>query len=115
LSEASGGEGRPDITLFLRNNVCVVIELKYSYPRKKSKKASEGTSGARKLAKKKAKEKELSAALDIAEEQIRRNDYAGPYRAARWEVICLALAIRRRTQVRARFIDTGAANGPNGA
>ncbi|MDR1313915.1 MAG: ATP-binding protein [Deltaproteobacteria bacterium] len=105
LSEASGGGGRSDITLFLRNKVCVVIELKYSYPRKKGKKAAGGTGDARKLEKQKAKEKELSAALDVAEEQIRVKDYAGPYRAARWEVICLAVAIRGRTQVSARFVD----------
>jgi hypothetical protein len=106
LSEASGGEGRSDITLFLRNDVCVVIELKYSYPLKKGKQAAGGTGETRNLSKRKAKEKELSASLDIAEEQIRVKDYAGPYRAARWEVICLAVAIRGRTQVAARFVDT---------
>ncbi|MDR1312307.1 MAG: ATP-binding protein [Deltaproteobacteria bacterium] len=114
LSEASGGEGRSDITLFLRNKVCVVIELKYSYRRKTGKKTAGGTNEARKLAKKKAKEKELSAALDIAGEQIRSRDYAGPYRAARWKVICLAVAVRGRTQVEARFVDTEDANGPTG-
>jgi hypothetical protein len=106
LSEPSGGEGRSDITLFLRNEVCVVIELKYCYRRKTGKKSAGGTDEARKMAKQKAKEKELSAALDIAEEQIRVKDYAGPFRAARWEVICLAVAIRGRTQVAARFVDT---------
>ncbi|MDR1315049.1 MAG: PD-(D/E)XK nuclease domain-containing protein [Deltaproteobacteria bacterium] len=115
LSETSGGEGRSDITLFLRDKVCVVIELKYSYRRKAGKKTAGGTNEARKLAKKKAKEKELSAALDIAEEQIRSRDYAGPYRAARWKVICLAVAVRGRTQVEARFVDTEVANGPTGS
>jgi hypothetical protein len=112
LSEPSSAEGRSDITLFLRNDVCVVIELKYSYRRKTGKNAVWGTGEARKRAKQKAKDKELSAALDSAEEQIRGKDYAGPYRAARWEVICLAVAIRGRTQVAARFVDTENANGP---
>jgi hypothetical protein len=115
LSEPSSGEGRSDITLFLRNDVCVVIELKYSFRRKTGKKSSGGTSAARKLTKQKANDKELSAALDIAEEQIRAKDYAGPYRAARWEVICLAVAIRGRTQVAARFVDTENVNGPTGS
>jgi hypothetical protein len=114
LSEPAGGEGRSGITLFLRNEVCVIIELKYSYRRKTGKKASGVTNEDRKLAKKKAKKNELSAALDRAEEQIRGRDYAGPYRAARREVICLAVAIRGRTQVDARFVDTDVANGPTG-
>jgi hypothetical protein len=115
LSESSGGEGRPDITLFLRNKVCVVIELKYCYPLKHGNNNAAGeTNDARKLAKMHAEEKELYAALDIAEEQIRRKDYAGPYRAARWEVIYLAVAIRGRSQVAARFVDTESANVPTG-
>ncbi|MDR1166248.1 MAG: ATP-binding protein [Deltaproteobacteria bacterium] len=115
LSEASGGEGRPDITLFLPNEVCVVIELKYRHRGKTTKTVAGGASGARKLDKKKAKDKELAAALDISEERIRDRDYAGPYKAARREVICLAVAIRGRTQVAARFLDAEAIDGSNGS
>jgi hypothetical protein len=101
--------------LFLRNDVCVVIEMKYCYRRKTVKKAAGGTSEAGKLSKMKAKDTELSAALDSAEEQIRAKDYAGPYRAARREVICLAVAIRGRTQVAVRFVETEDANGTTGS
>ncbi|MDR1166109.1 MAG: ATP-binding protein [Deltaproteobacteria bacterium] len=115
LSETSGGEGRPDITLFLPNEVCVIIEMKYRYRDTTTKKVAGSASGARKLDKKKAKDKELSAALDFAEEQIRDRDYAGPYRAAKREVICLAVAIRGRTQVAARFLVTEATDGSSGS
>ncbi|MDR1312952.1 MAG: hypothetical protein LBQ12_04455 [Deltaproteobacteria bacterium] len=57
----------------------------------------------------------MSAALDIAEEQRRFKDYAGPYRATRWELIRLAVAIRGRTQVAAGFVDPENANGPTGS
>jgi hypothetical protein len=54
---------------------------------------------------KKRRAKELSAALDSAEEQMREEDNAGPHRAAKHKVICMVLAIRGRTEVALRFID----------
>jgi hypothetical protein len=114
MSENSGGEGRSDITLLLHDNICIVIELKYCRPSKKSRNASVKTNGGKKRAVKgkrseesteKRKHKELNAALDRAEEQIRKRDYAGPHRANQYKVVCLALAIRGRTEVAARFLD----------
>jgi hypothetical protein len=106
LSEVPGGEGRPDITLFLNNGVCVVIELKHRHVVKTACKDGPGGEADRKLADDAAQEKDLSAALDAAEAQIRNMDYAGPYRAARYKVICLAVAVRGRTEVAARFVET---------
>jgi hypothetical protein len=106
LSEVPGGEGRPDIALFLRNDVCVVIELKHRHVGKSAFKDGAVGETDRKLAEDAAREKDLSAALDAAEAQIRDMDYAGPYRAAGYEVICIAVAVRGRTEVAARFVET---------
>jgi hypothetical protein len=114
LSETPGGEGRSDITLLLHDNVCIVIELKYCRPSKMSSGAAAIGDGVRDRAEKKKrreelkekiKEKELNASLDDAEEQMRKIDYAGPHRANQYTVICLALAIRHRTEVAARFVE----------
>jgi hypothetical protein len=104
MSEASGGEGRSDITLFLNDDVYIVIELKCCALSRLSRVAWQDA--AEKIsADEKMREKEISAALDIAEDQIRKRDYAGPYRAMRHKVICMALAIRGRTDVAVRFVE----------
>ncbi|MDR1312553.1 MAG: ATP-binding protein [Deltaproteobacteria bacterium] len=105
-SEAPGGEGRPDITLLLHNDVCVVIELKHLRVGKTALKSGGDGETDRRLAEGAAKDAELSAALDAAEAQIRNMDYAGPSRAAGYKVICLAVAVRGRTEVAARFVET---------
>ncbi|MDR1080532.1 MAG: PD-(D/E)XK nuclease domain-containing protein [Deltaproteobacteria bacterium] len=112
ISEASGGEGRSDITLFLNDGVCIVIELKYVPSTRTPNialKKNDGKDRAEKKRSEKAKEKrrvkELSAALDSAEKQVRDKDYAGPYRATQHKVICMAMAIRHRTEVAVRFFD----------
>ncbi|MDR1312965.1 MAG: ATP-binding protein, partial [Deltaproteobacteria bacterium] len=105
-SEVPGGEGRPDITLFLHNDVCVVIELKHRRVGKIPYSGGWDGETDRRLAETAAKDNELSAALDAAEAQIRNMDYAGPYRAAGYKVICLAVAVRGRTEVAARFVET---------
>ncbi|MDR1082132.1 MAG: hypothetical protein LBQ79_14550 [Deltaproteobacteria bacterium] len=92
-SEASGGEGRSNITLFLNDNVCVVIELKFRSPSRLSLEAGQDA-GEKISAEVKMREKEFFGALDSAEDQMRNNDCAGPYRATRHKVICMALAIR---------------------
>jgi hypothetical protein len=115
LSEVSGAEGRADIVLSLHNGVRVVIELKYRYPDKTAYKAFEDGEADPELAKIKAKEKELPAALDSAEAQLRSGDYAGPHRAARHKVICLAIAILGRSDIAARFVDPEDARDPAGS
>ncbi|MDR1081293.1 MAG: ATP-binding protein [Deltaproteobacteria bacterium] len=103
-SQGSGAHGMSDITLFLTDRVRVVIELKYCsadsdvsdyYSSQAGKAQSENERSA----------KEFTAALDRAEKQIIANDYAGPYRANRCEVICMALALRGRDEVKVRFLD----------
>ncbi|MDR1314968.1 MAG: hypothetical protein LBQ12_15075, partial [Deltaproteobacteria bacterium] len=106
LNEVPGGGGRPDIALFLRNDVCVVIELKHRHAVKTAVKDGAGGEADRKLAETAAKDNELSTALDATEAQIRNMDYAGPFRAAGYKVICIAAAIRGRTEVAARFVET---------
>ncbi|MDR1041140.1 MAG: ATP-binding protein [Deltaproteobacteria bacterium] len=94
LSEVTGSDGRSDMTVFLKDMIRVVIELKYIKTDKTRDKSDEGRG-----------ELELASALDDAENQIRANDYAGPHRTAGCKVICLALAIRSRNEVEARFFD----------
>ncbi|MDR1313957.1 MAG: PD-(D/E)XK nuclease domain-containing protein, partial [Deltaproteobacteria bacterium] len=106
LSEVPGGEGRPDITLFLHNDVCVVIELKHRRVGQIPYTGGGDGETDRRLAETAAKDDELSAALDAAEAQIMKMDYAGPYRAAGYKVICLAVAVRGRTEVAVRFVET---------
>ncbi|MDR1164271.1 MAG: ATP-binding protein [Deltaproteobacteria bacterium] len=96
-SQGSGAHGRPDITLFFNGNIRVVIELKYCYPDKLTYDAINNDED---LA-----SKELLTALDKGEKQIIEKDYAGPYRANRCQVIGLAIALRGRDEVAARFID----------
>ncbi|MDR1082238.1 MAG: PD-(D/E)XK nuclease domain-containing protein [Deltaproteobacteria bacterium] len=110
MSEASGGEGRSDITLFLLDKTCVVIELKYCAPSSRHLDASDGGDQEKQLVEETRKEKDLTTALNSAEEQMRKKDYAGPYRATGHKVICMALAIRARTEVAVRFVDIQTAN-----
>jgi hypothetical protein len=113
LGETSRGKGRSDITLFLQNNVCVVIELKYCTSSELYRRCVVNTNHKKNRAYKKAKEKarkmrrekELSASLDSAEDQMRNNDSIGSYRATQHTVICMALAIRGHTEVAVRFVD----------
>jgi hypothetical protein len=56
--------------------------------------------------------KDLYADLDDAEKQLRRCKYGESLMAISNDVICLALAIRGRTQVAARFVEPGETGGP---
>jgi hypothetical protein len=92
ISEVPGALGRSDMAVFLKDMVCVAIELKYRL----AGLAKDNDDLA---------EKDLIAALNDAEIQIREKEYAQALSAISRNVICLALAIRGRTQVAARFID----------
>jgi hypothetical protein len=92
--------------LFLHNDVCVVIELKHRHIGKIPYTGGGDGETDRRLAETAAKDNELSAALDAAEAQIRNMDYAGPFRAAGYKVISLAVAVLGRTEVAARFVET---------
>ncbi|MDR1079384.1 MAG: PD-(D/E)XK nuclease domain-containing protein [Deltaproteobacteria bacterium] len=104
-SEGTCAHGRNDITLFLNNNVRVVIELKYCRPAKSIKMDSNTVNPDKAHTDSNIAAKEISVALDRAEKQIRKQDYAGPYRSANCKVLCLALALRGRDQVGVRFFD----------
>ncbi|MDR1041489.1 MAG: AAA family ATPase [Deltaproteobacteria bacterium] len=111
LSQASAVHGRSYIVLSLNHKVRVVIELKYCCTDRNvvegrdGGKASRDGNVAKGLKEKGRAERELSASLDEGEKAIRVKDYAGLYRAARYAVICLAVAIRGRDEVGARFVD----------
>ncbi|MDR1038734.1 MAG: ATP-binding protein [Deltaproteobacteria bacterium] len=94
LSEATGSDGRSYMTVFLKDMIRVVIELKYLKSDKTKAKGNEG-----------GEAQEFAAALDDAEKQIKVNDYARPHRAAGCKVICLALAICGRNRVAARLFE----------
>jgi hypothetical protein len=103
-SEGSGAIGRDDIALYLNDRFRAVMELKYCHAYNTENEGDavkadcEGKEAERKA-------KEMSAALDRAEKQMRDKDYAGPYRAAGCTVTCLGVAIRNRNQVEVRFFD----------
>jgi hypothetical protein len=97
LSETGSSDGQADISLFLENKIRVVIELKY---RRAEDSADEGES--------KRSDRALSSALDDAENAIITKDYTGPFRANAKKIICLALAVRGRHDVAARFLDSEA-------
>ncbi|MDR1166236.1 MAG: ATP-binding protein [Deltaproteobacteria bacterium] len=101
LSEISAGDGRSDIVVILENKIRVVIELKYRR-----------AYGKREISDVNRAAKELAAALDDAEKQIKEKDYAAPHRAANREVILLALAIRGKDQVAARFVTPEKSDSP---
>jgi hypothetical protein len=109
LSQGSGAHGRSDIVLSLNHKVRVVIELKYCKTDMNSGEDDGNkttmSSKERERAEKERSERELSASLTEGEKAIRVKDYAGPFRAARCVVICLAVAIRGRDEVAARFIE----------
>jgi hypothetical protein len=104
-SQGAGAHGRNDIVLFLNKKLRVVIELKYCKTDESSKVNGDVMNPDNVQAKKHSAAKELSAALDRAEKQVIKQDYAGPYRAANCKVICMALALRNRDQVAVRFFD----------
>ncbi|MDR1038618.1 MAG: ATP-binding protein [Deltaproteobacteria bacterium] len=96
MSETSGSHGRPDMAVSLKGRVRVVIELKYRHAGK--------TDDDEDPAVKVIATKDLDSALDDAESQIRSGKYGESLMAISDRVICLALAIRGRTQVAARFV-----------
>ncbi|MDR1081447.1 MAG: ATP-binding protein [Deltaproteobacteria bacterium] len=101
-SQGAGAHGRNDIALFLNDKFRVVIELKYCALRMLTDKG--GKSGNESKMKERL-EKVIEEALDRAENQMRRKDYAGPYRAAGCRVTCMAVAIWDRDKVAVRFLE----------
>jgi hypothetical protein len=97
LSETGSSDGQADISLFLENKIRMVIELKY---RRAEYSADEGES--------KRSGRALSSALDDAENAIITKDYPGPFRTNAKKIISLALAVRGRHEVAARFLDSEA-------
>ncbi|MDR1038401.1 MAG: ATP-binding protein [Deltaproteobacteria bacterium] len=95
LSETGSSDGQADMSLFLENKIRVVIELKY---RRSKDSEVEGESERSRRA--------LSSALDDAENAIITKDCPGPFRANAKKIICLALAVRGRNEVAARFLDS---------
>ncbi|MDR1038647.1 MAG: PD-(D/E)XK nuclease domain-containing protein [Deltaproteobacteria bacterium] len=94
-SQESGARGRSDIAVFLNDKIRIVIELKYCKSNKKIVTAAD----------EERSNKELTVALNKAQKTIRDKDYAGPFRAARCVVICMAFAIRGRDEVAVRFFE----------
>ncbi|MDR1041599.1 MAG: AAA family ATPase [Deltaproteobacteria bacterium] len=94
LGETAGSIGQADMALFLNDKIRVVIELKYRHEDTDADEKDPGRAT-----------KDLSSALDEAETAIREKEYDGPFRLFAKEVICLALAVRGRNKVAARFID----------
>jgi hypothetical protein len=95
LSETGSSDGQADMSLLLEDRIRVVIELKY---RRAKDSADKGKSERSYMA--------LSSALDDAENAIIAKDYPGPFRANSRKIICLALAVRGRNEVAARFLDS---------
>ncbi|MDR1035567.1 MAG: ATP-binding protein [Deltaproteobacteria bacterium] len=100
LSETDSSKGQADMSLFLEDKIRVVIELKYRWG---NCSAAEGSASE---AESQRSERDLSSALDDAETAIRTKDYPGPFRANAKKIICLALAVRGRDEVAARFMDS---------
>jgi hypothetical protein len=102
LSETGGSWGQADMALFLDGKIRVVIEVKYR----------KGTGSVVKEelnpAELKRSDREIVSALDDAENAIRTKDYQGPFRVNSRKIICLALAVRGRDEVAARFLDSAA-------
>jgi hypothetical protein len=97
MSETPGAHGRADMAVFLNDRVRVAIELKYRHANPDEEKDDPAV--------KAVATKELAASLDDAERQMTEGEYGESLRAISNKVICLALAIRGRTQVAARFVD----------
>ncbi|MDR1040170.1 MAG: ATP-binding protein [Deltaproteobacteria bacterium] len=102
LSEIRSGLGRSDMVLFLEDGVRVVIELKYRRGEETDSMEDDTDLSV----------KDFIATLDSAEKQIRERDYSGAHRLNAMEVICLALTIRGKYDVAARYLDPGKADGP---
>ncbi|MDR1036142.1 MAG: AAA family ATPase [Deltaproteobacteria bacterium] len=98
LSDTGSSDGLADISLFLENKIRVVIELKYRRAKDSADEEESERSG-----------RALSSALDDAENALFTKDYPGPFRANAKKIICLALAVRGRTEVTARLLDSVAA------
>jgi hypothetical protein len=103
-SEEGGSRGDADMAIFLDGRVRVVIEVKYV---KAEEKGGEGGEGDKDRA-----ARELASALDRAENAIREKHCAGSFMLAASEIICLALAVRGRDEVAARFLTPGGPEGP---
>jgi hypothetical protein len=97
LSETGSSKGQADMSLFLDGKIRVVIELKY---RQANGSNVDGESD--------RAVRVLSSALDDAENAMKTKDYPGPFRANAKKIICLALAVRGRDEVAARFLDSAA-------
>ncbi|MDR1035669.1 MAG: hypothetical protein LBT40_03570 [Deltaproteobacteria bacterium] len=88
------------MSLFLEDKIRVVTELKY----RRAKGAEAGGESKR-------SDRDLDSALDDAVNAIMTRDYPGPFRANASQIICLALAVRGRDEVAARFLDSVATLG----
>jgi hypothetical protein len=94
LCEVRSGYGRSDMVVLLDDRIRVVIELKYLQ-------ADESDCNGEGI----LSEKEFTASLDAAEKQIRVRDYSGAHRLPAMEIICLALTIRGKYEVAARYLE----------
>jgi hypothetical protein len=95
LSETGSSDGQAVMSLFPEDRIRVVTELKY---RRAKDSADDGES--------ERSVRSLSSALDDAEKAIIIKDYPGPFRANAKKIICLAIGVRGRTEVAARFLDS---------
>ncbi|MDR1080198.1 MAG: ATP-binding protein [Deltaproteobacteria bacterium] len=100
ISEVPVSKGRSDITLLLKDNTYVVIELKYCFTGDKTDD-------------KIIKDKELAQCLDGAENQMIEKNYVAPYRVPQNKVIGLAMAVRKSDEVAVRFVDLDAIDVPS--
>jgi hypothetical protein len=94
LGEPAGSRVQADMAMFLPNRIRVVVELKCC--RGSVKDDNEGTADRAAV--------ELASTLNEAEKAINSKGYAGPFRTSAREILCLALAVRGRDEVAARFI-----------
>ncbi|MDR1080107.1 MAG: ATP-binding protein [Deltaproteobacteria bacterium] len=101
MSETAGSKGQADMAMFLDSKIRVVLELKY----RKGSDTGGGNENEHAA-------KSLVATLDEAEKSIRDKDYAGPFRMAAKEIICMALAVYHRDQVAVRFVDSHVSKNP---
>jgi hypothetical protein len=94
LGQTHSSRGGSDMAVIVSDRIRVVIEVKYL-------KIDRNENDDDKI----REEKDLSDALDEAVARIKEKDYGAPFRAAGRKVICLALAVRGRDRVAARFVE----------
>ncbi|MDR1040418.1 MAG: AAA family ATPase [Deltaproteobacteria bacterium] len=97
MSEVPGAHGRSDMAATLKGGVRMAIELKYRHA---GTGEDENNPAVKDLA-----AKDLADALDDAELQLRQGKYGEALMAIGSDIICLALAVRGRAQVSARFVE----------